>query len=107
MSAKLTEVVIAGLNLKVPACETREATEALVARVHAKLKDLESRSSKVNTQAFALQAAYEFAMEAAELGQAYADAESRMVKSIQAIQDRVEGLRDQIEEGSSAGTGQR
>jgi len=104
MSAKLTEVLIAGLTLKVPVYETREATEALVARVHAKLKDLESRSSKVNTQAFALQAAYEFAMESAELRQAYSDTESRMVKSIQAIQERVEVLKDQVEGSSSGGT---
>ncbi len=104
MSAKLTEVLIAGLTLKVPACETQQATEALVARVHAKLKDLESQSSKVNTQAFALQAAYEFAMEAAELRQAYSDAESRMVKSIQAIQERVEAFREQVVGSSSGGT---
>lgn len=102
MSAPLTEVQIAGMSLKVPGSGSREATQALVERVHAKLRDLETRSAKVNTQAFALQAAYEFALEVAELKDAYAATEAGLVDSIKGLQERVNALRSQIEESSSA-----
>lgn len=99
MSGPLTYVQIAGLNLRVPKFRSEEATNALVERVNAKLKDLESHSTKVNTQAFALQAAYEFAVEVAELKEAYAVTETRFVESIKEIEERVFALRNQIEEG--------
>lgn len=101
MSAPLTEVQIAGMKLRVPKSGVGETTAALVDRVHAKLKELESRGSKVNTQAFALQAAYEFALEAAELKEAYAASEARLVESINGLHDRVEALRSQIEDASN------
>ncbi|MCC6797478.1 MAG: cell division protein ZapA [Candidatus Hydrogenedentes bacterium] len=101
MSAPQVEVQIAGMNLRVPKGETADTPTALVNKVHAKLKELESRSTKVNTQAFALQAAYEFALEVAELKDAYAATESRLVESIEALHERVKVLRKQIEEGSN------
>src|SRR5690349_4309724 len=98
MSAPLVDVQIGGLNLRVESYCGTDETKALVERVNDRLKEIESRSSKVNTHAFALQAAYEFAMEAAQAQATAAREEARLTKSIQEFQRRVDVFRRQIED---------
>ena len=52
---------IGGMPLNVPVCIDDATTQAVIDGVNQRLRDIEAASSRVNTQAFALQAAYAFA----------------------------------------------
>lgn len=52
---------LGGMPLQLPMCIDEETTRAVIGRVNQRLRDIEAASGRVNTQAFALQAAYAFA----------------------------------------------
>lgn len=57
----LTEVEIAGRRLTVPVFKDSLSTQRIAARVTAKIEQIEKKSRRIDTHAFALQAAYSFA----------------------------------------------
>ena len=79
MSSPTVDVQIGGLTVRVPMYASIEDTRAIVEAVNSRLGQLEAKSGKVNTQAFALQAAYEFAIESVQLRDEVAKTEADIV----------------------------
>ncbi|NUM53042.1 MAG: cell division protein ZapA [Candidatus Hydrogenedentes bacterium] len=100
MTRPTVEVRIAGLTLRVAPCGTHEQTAAIVEAVNARLKQFEAASTKVNTQAFALQAAYEFAKELAELQDRIAAEEQTVRDAVNGLVQRIEAIRREIEDST-------
>ena len=103
MSANMVEVRIGGLSIRVPAHGSKEETQALVDRVNSRLQELEAASTKVNTQAFALQAAYEFARESDRIRQEAADTQLDLLGALQDLTGRIEAFREQVVESTESG----
>ncbi len=88
------EVSLGGLTVRVPTFKSVEDTRQIVESINARLKDLESTSTRVNTQAFALMAAYEFAKALHEL-------QDEMAVRDAAVATRVVDLADKLTEFAS------
>ncbi len=71
------KVQIGGKSIHVPVYRDRETTLRLVRRVNERLKAIEADSDRIDTQAFALEAALSFA---AELDAAEADMEAEQTE---------------------------
>ncbi len=56
-------VRVAGVKLTIPVYKSPEFTEAIAARVEERLQEIEASSRRIDSHAFALQAALEFAIE--------------------------------------------
>jgi len=97
MTRPAVDVTLGGLTLRVAPCATDEETAAAVERVNARLRELEAASSKVNTQAFALQAAYDFARQLAELRAQVNTEEVRTAEALAEVAREVEAFRARIE----------
>ncbi len=63
MSPARVKVKLAGKTIEVPVYGDSQLTQKLAARVNARIKEIEQRSSRIDTQAFALEAALAFAAE--------------------------------------------
>lgn len=63
MNAARIRVELGGKSIQVPVYKDRETTLALVRRVNERLAEIERDSDRIDTQAFALQAAVSFAAE--------------------------------------------
>ena len=98
MSRTPVDVKLGGLSLRVAPFGSPERTQDIVAAVNARLKELEAASPKVNTQAFALQAAYEFACQLAEWQDRLEDEEAQIVGAIAGVAAQVNALRGHIED---------
>lgn len=61
MSPAQIEVKLGGICLSVPVYRDPHTTHRLVAEVNQRLKEIEKKSKRIDTQAFALQAALSFA----------------------------------------------
>ena len=97
MTGTTTEIRIAGLKLRVESAGSAERTMAVVNAVESRLKHLENTSAKLNTQAFALQAAYEFARELDELRGRIAEEESSLRHEIDELAQRITEFRGTID----------
>ena len=67
MSKDSVEVTIAGSRIRVPIFGNEAATKALAERVSQEIAAIEASSERIDTQAFALQAAMAFAAESRSL----------------------------------------
>ena len=103
MSSSTVDVQIGGITVRVPMYGSMEDTRAIVEAVNSRLGELEAKSGKVNTQAFALQAAYEFAIESVQLREEVAKAEDDIVGVVQDLTRRLETFREQVEESADLG----
>lgn len=99
MIPKQMDVQIANATVRVPVYKSPEETTALAARVSERVREFEAASTRVNTQVFALQTAYTFAMELLELREEIAEREGQIVERIQRVAVDIEKLRDEIDEG--------
>jgi cell division protein ZapA (FtsZ GTPase activity inhibitor) len=63
-------VTVGGMRIRVPLYRNEETTLYIVEQVNQRLKEIEEQSTRIDSQRFALQAAFSFA---AELAQAEAD----------------------------------
>lgn len=63
MTQELMEVTLAGVRLRVPVYLDPETTLAIAERVNDRIKAIEAASTRIDSQAFALTAAFEFATE--------------------------------------------
>ena len=96
MNGRPVEVLLGGLTIRVTSCGSDEETAAVVQSVNARLKELESSSHKVNTQAFALHAAYDFARELAGLRAQVKDEEAQTTQAVAGLMRQVEAFRERI-----------
>ena len=69
---------IAGKSIKVPIYRDRRTTLKLIQRLNSRIQEIEKNSDRIDTQAFALQAALSFAAELADI-EAEQEAETTQV----------------------------
>jgi cell division protein ZapA (FtsZ GTPase activity inhibitor) len=67
MSPARVKVKLAGKTIEVPVYGDSQLTQKLAARVNQRIKEIEERSDRIDTQAFALEAALAFAAELEEI----------------------------------------
>lgn len=63
MNGEFIEVEVGKTRITVPVYESPERTQAIADRVNARLNEIEAESTKIDTHAFALEAAVLFAIE--------------------------------------------
>lgn len=56
-------VKIANVSMRVPVCVDEETTRGIVEALNARIKQIEEKAPRIDTQAFALQTAYEAAVD--------------------------------------------
>ncbi|HIJ66528.1 MAG TPA: cell division protein ZapA [Candidatus Hydrogenedentes bacterium] len=95
MSPDVIETRIAGVPIQVPIYTDIEHTRRIIDIVNDRLRDIESSSSRIDTQAFALLAAVSFAAEVEDLAKAAERDDREVLVALDAILD---GLRDLIRE---------
>lgn len=67
MSPARVKVKLAGKTIEVPVYGDSQLTQKLAARVNQRLKEIEERADRIDTQAFALETALAFAAELEEV----------------------------------------
>ncbi len=100
MSTNMTEVQLGGLTLRVPEYQSVSETQSIVNEINQRLKALEASSTRVNTQAFALLTAYEYAKELLELRDELAERQGEVVRRVAEVSTRVNELTRGIEEAT-------
>lgn len=97
MTPAKVEVRMGGLSVRVVPFGTPHDTQTIVDLVNAKLAEIEASGVKVNTQAFALEAAYEFACEAARVRQECQSADKGLAATLEEVLARIQTLRGEID----------
>lgn len=95
-------VSLGNMNLRVPIYGSRSETIKLADRVNERLRAIEDRSERIDTQAFALEAALFFAAEAEQLRRAIEKAHEETETEIQEMTKAVSALNSALEEVVSA-----
>jgi hypothetical protein len=90
--ASTLQVKIGKATLKVPLCVDEQTTLAIVQRISDRLQDIEEHAPRIDTQAFALQAAYEFASEIHLLRKEQDQDAHDLIKALDAISSRLQEL---------------
>jgi cell division protein ZapA (FtsZ GTPase activity inhibitor) len=93
-------VTIANRSVDVTICGDAETTERLAREVTARFREIEADSARIDTQAFALQTAYTYAVELQEAQQQASEDTRDLVKALDVIASR---LRDLLEVLESSG----
>jgi cell division protein ZapA (FtsZ GTPase activity inhibitor) len=86
MSAKLLEVTLAGVRVKVPLYRDDMSTLAIAETVNARFKHLEAQGAKVNTQLFALQTAFSLAVDLAQSQESANAADHDLLRALDKIE---------------------
>jgi len=87
-----TDAKIAGATLSVPIVKDQETTAAIVQTVNERLRQIEAQSAKINTQHFALLAAYSFASEVEELRQQANDHEREFLTELDVLLTKLKAI---------------
>jgi hypothetical protein len=82
VSAERRDVRLGGVPIKVPVVIDDETTEAIVAQVNERLKLVEAQGGKINTQVYALQTAYQFAVDLFTLRKKMEADESDLIRAL-------------------------
>ena len=85
-------VNIANVALSVPIHENTETTKRIVANLEAKLRQIEDQSTRVDSQAFALQLAYEYAVQLQTLQKDKEQDNKDMLIALDALQSKLHEL---------------
>jgi len=93
-------VQIANTTLHVPVLHDPKTTQALAARVHERILAIERQSNRIDTQAFAIQAALSFAHELEDLTEANRNDVRELMLSLDKIAETLRRLLDAISEAS-------
>ena len=81
MSPARVKVKLAGKTIEVPVYGDSQLTQKLAARVNQRLKEIEQRAQRIDTQAFALETALAFAAELEEVrGESEADRKAMLAE---------------------------
>ena len=102
MTPDTVDVKLSGLTVRVPTRGKPERSQQIADSVNARIQQIEKTSFKVNTQAFALQAAYEFAADLDQLKIQIANEQETAAMAIQQLSDQVRALRADIEESGQS-----
>ena len=92
MTDKKTTISIAGVTLTVPIHKNKQHTQRVVADIEKRLKDIQDRSRRIDTQAFALQAAYELAVELDRTTQSRRETAEQILDTLQDILQTLDEL---------------
>ncbi len=85
-------VKIANSTLRVPVCVDERTTQTLAEAVTKRFKSIEEAAGRIDTQAFALQTAYEFAAQLHMLRQHAAEDERTLTVALDTIAERLATL---------------
>lgn len=86
------KVRINGMNLVLPVHIDLETTEKLAAELESRLQRIESESGHIDTQRFAIQAAYELAAERYDLEEQYLEESKALIKALEKLTAEFKGL---------------
>lgn len=86
MKAPTLQVKIGGKTVSVPIYRDEPTTLSLIELVNQRLEEIEASSPRVDTQAFALQTAYAFAVDIARLEAAASAEEDELVQALSRLQ---------------------
>ena len=89
-----TQAKIAGVTLSVPVSHDDETTAAIVQSVNDRLRQINAESTKINTQHFALLAAYSFASEVQELRRQAKDQEREFLTKLDDLLTKLKSIID-------------
>jgi cell division protein ZapA (FtsZ GTPase activity inhibitor) len=90
-------VRIGNVNLEVPVYQDEAATRALAKELSERLAEIERASGRIDTPAFMLTLAYEYAIAAREAKAALANDTRDMLKALDALRERVQRLAGMLE----------
>lgn len=90
------QVKIANVTVRVPVYLDEKTTRALAEQVSDHIKEIEGTASRIDTQAFALQAAHEFAAELHALKREQERDTRDLVVTLDAIATRLKELTDEF-----------
>lgn len=86
------KIIIKRIPVVLPIHDDLETTSLIAQRVEDRLKRIEKESDTVDTQRFAVQAAYEFAAEMYDLDKQYEDDIHELVKALEHIATQLKDL---------------
>ena len=92
MIEERTKVRIAGKSITVPVYHDRRTTLRLVKLLDDRIKEIEKASDRIDTQAFALQAALSFAAELAEVEEAREQETTEMFNDLDRLSKTLDEL---------------
>lgn len=92
MTSTRMRVEVGGVKLALPVFQDRETTLRIVEEVNKRLAEIESESQRIDTQAFALEAAFSFAAQAAELEQHKQRETSEVLVSLTKLSESLRAL---------------
>lgn len=92
MSTPRIKVKLGGKSLEVPVYRDMRATQKLIERLNQRLKEIETAGGRIDTQAFALEAAYTFAAEAQRLHDDVEAERHEMVKELDRLSKAIDKL---------------
>jgi len=87
-------VRLGNTRITVPVYQTKARTEQLVEELNARLKALETEGGRIDTQVYALQLAFHYAVEAAEARRAADEETGEFARALQRILDALRALAD-------------
>jgi cell division protein ZapA (FtsZ GTPase activity inhibitor) len=94
MTESHTTIKIANMSLQVPIYQDTQTTQKIAKQISTVLADIEKKSPRIDTQAFALQAAFEYAT---LLHQSKIEAESDTKELLMALDEVVSRLRNLLD----------
>ena len=97
MASQKVEVNLSGFPLVVPLYKSEKETQKIVNHLNTRIAEIASRGGKVSTQAYALTAAYECAVEMADLRADLAARDAELLQRIEAFQRQVQDFEAEIE----------
>jgi len=86
MKEPFIQVILGGKTVAVPIYKDEQTTLRIVELVNRRLQDIERDSPRIDTQAFALQAAFAFAVECARAEAAASEDEAELLQSLTRLQ---------------------
>jgi len=88
---------IANVSLRVPVCRDHATTQALASAIEERMREIEAASTRIDTTAFALRAAYEFAMDLYLLRQEQEGTVEEVAVALDQLLDRINTAADKID----------
>jgi cell division protein ZapA (FtsZ GTPase activity inhibitor) len=97
---RILQTRIAGASLDVPIIQNEETTRTIIAQVQESLNRIEQSSNRIDTQAFALRAAIEFAAELHALKAQYQNETHEILAALDNILTRLRQLAENLTSSS-------
>lgn len=88
---------IANVALKVPRCRDLATTRALASAIEDRMREIEAASTRIDTTAFALRTAYEFAMDLYLLRQEQEGTVEEIAVALDGLLERITTVADKLD----------